>query len=121
MYPIALLVFSCFLFSILAALIKFTSIYINPIQQSFFRNFFGILILAPFFFNQKFFVRYKSNLGLLILRGLFGGITMILLFTAYSLIPLSQAMAISFSTPLFMYFGSILIFKEKVNFFKTFF
>ena len=121
MYPIALLVSSCFLFSILAALIKFTSIYINPIQQSFFRNFFGILILVPFFFNQKFFVRHKSNLGLLILRGLFGGITMILLFTAYSLIPLSQAMAISFSTPLFMYFGSILIFKEKVNFFKTFF
>ena len=46
---------------------------------------------------------------------------MILLFTSYSLIPLSQAMAISFSTPLFMYFGSILIFKEKIDFFKTFF
>ena len=46
---------------------------------------------------------------------------MILLFTAYSLIPLSQAMAISFSTPLFMYFGSIFIFKEKNDYFKTFF
>ena len=54
MYPIALLVSSCFLFSILAALIKFTSIYINPIQQSFFRNFFGILILAPFFLIRNF-------------------------------------------------------------------
>ena len=104
-----------------AALIKFTSFYINPIQQSFFRNFFGILILAPFFFKQQIFIKYKSNLGLLFLRGLFGGITMILLFTSYSLIPLSQAMAISFSTPLFMYFGSILIFKEKIDFFKTFF
>ena len=52
-------------------------------------------------------------MGFLILRGLLGGITMILLFKSYSLIPLSQAMAISFSTPLFIYFGSVLIFEEK--------
>ncbi|MBD22102.1 MAG: hypothetical protein CL572_00340 [Alphaproteobacteria bacterium] len=121
MYPITLLVSSCFLFSILAALIKFISIHIDPIQQSFFRNFLAVFILAPFLFNQKFLIKYRSNIGLLILRGLFGGITMILLFKAYSLIPLSQAMAISFSTPLFMYFGSVFIFKEKNDFFKTFF
>ena len=115
MYPVALLVSSCFLFSILAALIKFAAEYINPIQQSFFRNFLGILIMTPFFLSQKPFVKYKSNIGLLVLRGIFGGMTMILLFTAYTLIPLSQAMAISFSTPLFMYLGSILFFKEKVD------
>ena len=121
MYPISLLVSSCLLFSILAALIKFISTYIDPIQQSFFRNFLGIFILAPFLFKEKFLIKSKANVGLLILRSLFGGVTMILLFTAYSLIPLSQAMAISFSTPLFMYFGSIFIFKEKNDYFKTFF
>ena len=121
MYPISLLVSSCLLFSILAALIKFISTYIDPIQQSFFRNFLGIFILAPFLFKEKFLIKSKANVGLLILRSLFGGVTMILLFTAYSLIPLSQAMAISFSTPLFMYFGSVLIFKEKNDYFKTFF
>jgi len=46
---------------------------------------------------------------------MFGGITMILLFWSYSLIPLSQAMSISFSTPLFMYFGSIIFLGEKAN------
>ena len=121
MYPITLLVSSCLLFSILAALIKFISTYIDPIQQSFFRNFLGILILFPFLFKQKSFVKYKANIGLLILRSIFGGVTMILLFTAYSLIPLSQAMAISFSTPLFIYFGSVFFFKEKNDNFKTFF
>ena len=121
MYPISLLVSSCLLFSILAALIKFISTYIDPIQQSFFRNFLGIFILAPFLFKVKFSIKSKANIGLLILRSLFGGVTMMLLFTAYSLIPLSQAMAISFSTPLFMYFGSVLIFKEKNDYFKTFF
>jgi drug/metabolite transporter (DMT)-like permease len=39
---------------------------------------------------------------------------MILLFWSYTLIPLSQAMAISFTTPLFMYLGAILFFKERV-------
>ena len=40
---------------------------------------------------------------------------MILLFWSYSLIPLSQAMAVSFSTPLFIYLGAILFFKEKTS------
>ena len=46
---------------------------------------------------------------------------MLLIFTAYTLIPLSQAMAISFSTPLFMYFGSIFFLKEEINKQKTFY
>ena len=92
----------------------------DPIQQSFFRNFLGILILTPFLRNQKFFIKKRANYGLLILRGLLGGITMILLFKSYSLIPLSQAMAISFSTPLFIYFGSVLIFEEKPIYLKLF-
>ena len=46
---------------------------------------------------------------------------MILLFYAYTLIPLSQAMAISFSTPLFMYFGGIYFLKEKTDKQKTFY
>ena len=121
MYPIFLLILSCFLFSILAALIKFLANYIDPIQQSFFRNFLSVILLLPFFLKQKFFVKSRSSFRLLTLRALFGGITMILLFKAYSLIPLSQAMAISFSTPLFMYFGSVLFFNEKVDLFKTLF
>ena len=46
---------------------------------------------------------------------------MILLFYAYTLIPLSQAMAISFSTPLFIYFGSIFFLKENTDKQKTFY
>ena len=52
------------------------------------------------------------NIKLLILRAIFGGVTMILLFWSYSLIPISLAMAISFSTPLFIYLGGIIFFKE---------
>jgi len=113
MYSVSLLILSCLFFAILAALIKFLSEQIHPFEQAFFRNFLGILIIFPFILKYKLKINERENLRLLILRGAFGGITMILIFWSYSLIPLSQAMAISFTTPLFMYLGSIIFFKEK--------
>ena len=121
MHPILQLLVSCFLFSVLAALIKYNSSFIHPTEQAFFRNLFGIFLLLPFFLRQNKLVNFKSNYRLLFLRGFFGGITMILLFYAYTLIPLSQAMAISFSTPLFIYFGGIFFLKENANKQKTFY
>ena len=121
MHPILQLIVSCFLFSVLAALIKYNASFIHPTEQAFFRNLFGIFLLLPFFLRQNKLVNFKSNCRLLFLRGLFGGITMILLFYAYTLIPLSQAMAISFSTPLFIYFGGIFFLKENTNKQKTFY
>ena len=121
MYPILQLIISCFLFSVLAALIKFNASFIHPTEQAFFRNLFGIFLLLPFFLRQNKLVNFKSNYRLLFLRGFFGGITMILLFYAYTLIPLSQAMAISFSTPLFIYFGGIFFLKENTDKQKTFY
>ncbi len=121
MHPILQLIVSCFLFSVLAALIKYNASFIHPTEQAFFRNLFGIFLLLPFFLRQKKLVNFKSNYRLLFLRGFFGGITMILLFYAYTLIPLSQAMAISFSTPLFIYFGGIFFLKENTDKQKTFY
>tara|TARA_X000000950_G_scaffold89399_1_gene112470 strand:- start:52 stop:897 length:846 start_codon:yes stop_codon:yes gene_type:complete len=113
MYSVSLLILSCFFFAVLAALIKFLSQQIHPFEQAFFRNFIGVLIILPFILKYKITISKKENLKLLLLRGVFGGLTMILLFWSYSLIPLSQAMAISFTTPLFMYLGSLIFFKEK--------
>ena len=113
MYPVSLLILSCFFFAVLAALIKFLSQQIHPFEQAFFRNFIGVLIILPFILKYKITISKKKNLKLLLLRGVFGGLTMILLFWSYSLIPLSQAMAISFTTPLFIYLGSIIFLKEK--------
>ena len=121
MHPILQLLVSCFLFSVLAALIKYNASFIHPTEQAFFRNLFGIFLLLPFFLRQNKLVNFKSNYRLLFLRGFFGGITMILIFYAYTLIPLSQAMAISFSTPLFIYFGGIFFLKENTDKQKTFY
>ena len=120
MYPIFLLILSCLLFSVMAAIIKFNSQFVHPIEQAFFRNLISIFILLPFVFKVRKFLNKKKNIKLLLLRGLFGGITMILLFCSYTMIPLSQAMAVSFSTPLFIYLGGIIFFKEKTSKFSIF-
>ena len=115
MKSVIFIIISCFFFSILAALIKFNSTSIHPVEQAFFRNFISIFFLSPLLLRKNLWSPQKKNFKLLILRGLLGGITMILLFCSYSLIPLSQAMAISFSTPIFVYIGGAFFFKEKTS------
>lgn len=105
---------SCFFFSLLGGVIKFIGSSIHPFEQAFFRNFFCIFFFVPYLFISKKNRSIKSNRKkFLVIRSLFGGITMLLLFWSYTLIPLSQAMVISFTTPLFIFFGSIFFFKEK--------
>tara|TARA_B100000700_G_scaffold329285_1_gene450381 strand:- start:1931 stop:2797 length:867 start_codon:yes stop_codon:yes gene_type:complete len=124
MKSVIFIIISCFFFSILAALIKYNSTYIHPVEQAFFRNFISIFFLFPLLLKKNLWSPQKKNFKLLFLRGFLGGITMILLFCSYSLIPLSQAMAISFSTPIFIYIGGALFFNEKtsksMNFFTLF-
>ena len=120
MIPIFLLISSCLLFSILASVIKFNSEFIHPVEQAFFRNFISIFLLLPFILKTKIKIKRKSNRKLLLIRGIFGGLTMLLLFCSYSMIPLSQAVAVTFSTPLFVYLGGIIFFKEKTSKFNNF-
>ena len=110
-----LIIASCFFFSILAALIKYLNSFLHPFEQAFFRNIFSLILILPIFFilKENFYTTKKKKL--LFLRSIFGALTMILLFWSYTLIPLSQVMAISFSTPLFIFLGGIIFFKEKID------
>ncbi len=104
---------SCLFFSILSGIIKFVGNSIHPFEQAFFRNFFCIFLFLPYIlFNFKKIFKTERKLFLLI-RSFFGGLTMILLFWSYTLIPLTQAITISFTTPLFIFIGSIIFFKER--------
>ena len=114
-YPIFLMIASCFFFSLLGALIKFLGNSVHPFEQAFFRNFFCIFLFAPYLITNKENIFRTSRKKVLLIRSLFGGITMILLFWSYTLIPLSQAMAISFTTPLFIFLGSIIFLGEKTT------
>lgn len=112
---IILMISSCLFFSILAGIIKYLSNYLHPFEQAFFRNFFTIFLFLPYIFRTNRNPFKSSNKKKLLVRSFFGAVTMLLLFWSYTLIPLSQAVAISFTTPLFIFLGGIVVMKEKVS------
>ena len=114
-FPIFLIIISCLFFSILGGLIKYLGLMFHPFEQAFFRNFLSLLFFIPLMFISQSNPFNSLRKKFLFWRSLFGGVTMLLLFWSYTLIPLSQAMTISFTTPLFMFIGSIILFKEKAS------
>ena len=115
------MILSCFFFSVLGGLIKFLGDDIHGFVQAFYRNFFSIFLLLPFLIYNVGLKIKTNRPGLLFLRSLFGSITMVLIFVAYTVAPISQVVAISFSTPLFIFLGGIIFFKEETNKTKNFF
>lgn len=113
--PVFLIIASCFFFSVLAALIKHLNSFLHPFEQAFFRNILSLFLILPIFFFFKENPLNSKKKKILFIRSIFGALTMVLLFWSYTLIPLSQVMAISFSTPLFIFLGGIIFFKEKLD------
>ncbi len=104
-----------FLFGFMAFLVKVLSASLPAAEILFFRSTIGILfILFVIFYGFKAF--RVNNRHLLFVRGLFGGMAAFLFFCAISRIPLSSAVLLSNSYPLFATLFSAILIKEKPNF-----
>jgi drug/metabolite transporter (DMT)-like permease len=104
------------LFSCMDAMIKWVSA-VHPVGQIiFFRNVFAFI---PVFI----FMRQAGGLSLLrtkrpghhVLRGLFGIASMVCIFSAFALLPLAEAVALSLSWPIFLTALSVPLLGEKVG------
>ncbi len=84
----------------------------HPIQIVFFRNLFGLVVLLPLFLKSGFYQLRTSRLSFHILRGGIHSTSMISWFIAITLIPLADATALSFLTPIYASVGAILIMGE---------
>ena len=108
---------SVFLFSCMDALIKWAA-QTHPIGQIiFFRN---LLAFVPVFFVLRraggFSMLRTQHLPGHIARGLAGILSMICIFTAFALMPLADAVALSLSAPIFVTALSVPLLSEKVGF-----
>ena len=84
----------------------------HPIQIVFFRCLFGLIILLPIFFRSGLSEFKTSKIGLNLIRGVIHSFSMILWFTAITLIPLADATALSFTIPIYASIGAILFLGE---------
>tara|TARA_Y100001968_G_scaffold331612_1_gene386845 strand:+ start:612 stop:1529 length:918 start_codon:yes stop_codon:yes gene_type:complete len=88
---------------------------LDATEIAFFRAFFGFVFFAPILFRTRLSVLRTSRLPLHLLRGLFNGASLLLWFTALSLVPLGDATALSLMGPVFVTMGAIFILGENVH------
>jgi drug/metabolite transporter (DMT)-like permease len=107
--------FSSLLFALMAFCVKILSESVPPAEILFFRALFSLVVIgAALVFVYKGRIRIH-NINMLVVRGLFGGVAVLLYFTAISRIPLSSAAMLANSYPLFAILYSAILIKEKPN------
>lgn len=79
------------------------------------RNFFSLMFFMPQIIHDHKKVIYTKKLSLHIYRGINGFIGMAIWFYAVSLLPLSEAVSLSFLAPILTTLAAMMILKEKVG------
>ena len=105
-------------FGLLIALIRFLADSgIHPFQVAFFRCFFGLIVLAPYFMRNGIVGGLRTKrLNLYIVRALSGAAAMVTWFWAIANLPITEATALTFTTPLMATILAILFLGEQVRF-----
>ena len=88
---------------------------VHPLVVVFFRLFFALIVVIPFFIRDGLAPLKTTKLGLLTLRGVLNFGAMVCFFTALSLAPIADVTALSFTAPLFATLLAVVILKEKLG------
>jgi drug/metabolite transporter (DMT)-like permease len=110
-----LMIVAAAFFTSMTAMIRHLSTSIDPLELVFFRNFFGLVVLLPWLMRNGFGALRTSRLPLLLGRTAVGLTAMITWFSAISIMNLGDAVALSFTAPLFATVAAVFILGEVVR------
>jgi drug/metabolite transporter (DMT)-like permease len=102
-------------FSGMHATIRHASAGMHPFEIAFFRNMFGLLLLAPLLFRYGIAPLRTAHLKLHLLRGLFNITSMLCFFYALSIAPLTDVAAMTFASPIFATVLAVFVFGELIG------
>lgn len=102
-------------FAMMSTLIRYVSQDLHAFQIVFFRNLFALAWMVPWLARRGLGAMRTQRIGMYTLRGAISWIAMTSSFTAYTLIPLTEATALSFTAPLFATIGAALFLGEVVR------
>jgi drug/metabolite transporter (DMT)-like permease len=111
---LGLMLLAALSFSFTDLLIKYLSSSFSPIQIAFVRFFLGGFLLWPILSLQGISLR-GTQTRILILRGLFGTFSFFCLLKSIAMIPLSNAIVLHYTFPLFATIFSYLLFKISLE------
>ena len=103
------------LFGLMAVTIRLASKQLHAFEIAFFRNLFGMLFASPLLLRHGFGLLRTNKLGFYFLRCVIGIASMLAGFWAIVNLPLAQAVALSYSTPLFVTIGAVVFLGEVVR------
>jgi drug/metabolite transporter (DMT)-like permease len=99
----------------MAVVIRLASSQLHPFEIAFFRNVFGFLFALPLLVRHGPGLLKTSKLSLYLLRCAIGIVSMLAGFWAIVNLPLAQAISLTYSTPLFVTIGAVLVLGEVVR------
>ncbi len=102
-------------FAAMHAVIRHASSAQHPFEVAFFRNFFGLIVLCPFWLRSGLAVFRTERLPLHATRGVLHVSAMLCFFYAVPITPLSTIAALSFTAPLFVTIGAVVFLGEVVR------
>ncbi|SMF38647.1 Permease of the drug/metabolite transporter (DMT) superfamily [Tistlia consotensis] len=88
-------------FTIMNVAIREASQEVSALEVVFFRNFFAMLFMMPWFARAGLSVLRTERLRLYIWRSVIGLVAMMLWFSSLALLPLAEAVTLGFTAPLF--------------------
>jgi drug/metabolite transporter (DMT)-like permease len=106
---------STMLFGSMAILIRLAAAELHAFEIAFFRNFFGLVAALPILYRHGFSILRTDKLSLYFMRCVIGIVSMLSGFWALVHLPLAQAVALSYSTPLFITIGAVFVLGEVVR------
>lgn len=109
------MVASTVLFGAMAVCIRLASSQLHPFEIAFFRNLFGFVFTLPLLYRHGWGILRTDKLSLYFLRCCIGIVSMLAGFWAIVHLPLAQAVALSYSTPIFVTIGAVFVLGEVVR------
>lgn len=112
---VALMMVTTLVFTGMQVTVRHVAQDLHPFEVAFLRNLFGLAVLTPLFLRTGFSVLRTTKLKLHAARSILQTGGMLFFFTALTLAPLSEVVALSFTSPLFATVLAILILREKAG------
>jgi drug/metabolite transporter (DMT)-like permease len=103
------------LFAAMTGIVRHLGTDMNPIQTSFIRYAFGIVLMVPFFLRLSRAEMHSPNKKLHFVRGIIHAGGVMLWFFAMSRLPIAEVTALGFLSPIFTTIGAAIYFKETLH------
>ena len=112
---IGLMIIATILFSVMHASIKYMSSSLHPFEIAFFRNLFGLIVIAPWFIRYGLEPLKTKKIKLHLARSFFNVIAMLSFFYSLSIAPLADVASLAFTAPLFASILAVVFLKEIIG------